>query len=674
MNAELAHILYEILAVLGASMLVLVLSTKLRVPSVVGLILAGAAIGPTGLALVPDRHTVELFAEVGVVLLLFSIGLELSLERLARARRAFLFAGPLQALLTGAVAVGGALLLDLSVGQGVFLAFLFILSSTAVVLKIYKERREIATPHGELALGVLLFQDLLLVPMVVITPLLAGDSAADLSSLGARFGAALLATAAAFALARVLLPRILETLASTNAREAFLLGALFLGLGMAYLTAVLGLSPALGAFLAGVAAADSKFHYQLNADVSPFRDVFTSLFFVSIGMLVVPPASVLAAAITIALAFSIIAVKTLTGFGALRLAGFASGTSMVASLGLAQLGEFSFLLMAIGLRHDLLPSSLQDIVLAAAVWTLLLTPLAIRAAPALAERLPLATLDRDADKVPESNHVVIVGYSLSSQILARVLREDRLRYCLVDLSIEGVEAAQTDGHPVIYGDASRIEILDALSIESAKLLVVAVSDTRAQRQIIERARSINPNLRIVTVARKVEEIEEICDLGSDRVVAIEFESALAVLSEVLETFHVPRNIIRAQLRALRGGDYRILRAPADAAVDDIVLEALSEGATEVARIATGSPAAGKTLPELDLRRESGASVIAVVRDGQSLVNPGADLGLRVGDDLVLVGGHADLDRALALLRPSSPSSPSSQSRTHPDSTSSSAVS
>ena len=653
MNAELAHILYEILVVLGASMLVLVVSARLRVPSVVGLILAGFAIGPVGLGLVPERHTVELFAEVGVVLLLFSIGLELSLEKLARARRAFLVAGPMQALLTGLVSAVAAIAFGLSAGQATFVAFLIILSSTAVVLKIYNERREIQTPHGELSLGVLLFQDLLLVPMVVVTPLLAGRSESDLSGLATRLGGALLATAAAFVLARVFLPRVLEALASTGAREAFLLGSLFLGLGMAYLTGVLGLSPALGAFLGGVAAADSKFHYQLTAEVSPFRDVFTSLFFVSIGMLVVPPATLASAALILSLAAAVIVLKGLTGFGALRLAGFASGTSMIAGLGLAQLGEFSFLLMAIGLRNDLLPGTLQEIFLAAAVVTLLLTPLLIRMAPWLTERLPVAALDRRPESVPEANHVVLVGYNFGSQILAKVLQEAKIGYCLVDLSIEGIETARQDGHPAIYGDAARPEILDALSIDHARLLVVTISDARAQRRIIQLARSINPNIRIIAVARALEEIEEICDLGSDRVVALEFESALEVLTEVLQTFHIPRNLIRAQVRALRGEDYRMLRAARlSDGVNQAVLDALSEGTTEVARISPGSPASGRTLKELDLRRQAGASVIAVVRDGRSQVNPSPDLELSEGDDLVLVGNHADVDRALVLLRSS----------------------
>ena len=651
MNHELAHVLGQLLITLGLALVVLVACARVRIPPVVGLILTGAVVGPAGLKLVADRHLVELFAEVGVVLLLFSVGLELSLERLARAQRAFAVAGPLQALCTAGATILVAMTFGLSFAQSTFIAFLTVLSSTAVVLKLYNDRRELRTPAGELSLGILLFQDLAMVPMVVVTPLLAGVGEGGLAALGTRLGGAVLAAIAAFVLARVLLPPMLRILAGTGAREAFLLGALVLGVGMAYLTGVLGLSPALGAFLAGVAAAETRYHHQLMADVGPFRDVFTSLFFVSLGMMVVLPKSAAGAGAVLAVALGAFLLKTGTGFVAIRAAGFASGTALTTSMGLAQLGEFSFLLLALGLREQLLPMAVHETLVSAAVLTLLATPLALRIAPRLAARLP----NTPPASTPEDelrDHVILVGYGQTSRILGRVLKDGGFRYEIVDLSEHDAERARVDGHPVMFGDASRPEILQAAGVERARVLVVAISDLAAEMRIVRIARDLNPNLRIVAVARTTDEIERVARLGSDRVVALEFESAIEVLHEVLGSFHVPANVIRAQARALRGEDYRILRSDrVSRRASEALLDALVEGTTEVARVRPGSPAAGNSLRGLDLRRHSKASVIALVREGDSIGNPDPDLELRVGDDLVIVGAHAEVAAALVLLRP-----------------------
>ncbi len=652
MNEHLAHALYEILVVLGAAIAVLVACSRLRIPPVVGLILSGLLIGPAGTALVKEREMVELFAEVGVVLLLFTIGLELSLEKLARARRAFAVGGPLQALFVGALTLLATLMLGFSYSEGLFIAFLVILSSTAVVLKLYNERREMRTVHGELSLGILLFQDLLLVPMVVVTPLLAGAGGETLSQLGFRLGGAVVAATAAFVLARIILPPTLAALAGAGAREAFLLSALFLGLGMAYLTGVLGLSPALGAFLGGVAAAESPYHHQLMADVGPFRDVFTSLFFISIGMLVVLPETVLDAVTILAVALLMMAAKALATFLAIRLTGFARRPALMAALGLAQLGEFSFLLLAIGLRVQLLPEEVVNVLLAAAVVSLLLTPLAIQIAPGLARRLSLGDGSDERSGGELENHTILVGFGLIGRTIAQVLDRAHIDFKIVEMNKGALDAAREAHYDVLFGDATRVAILEALGVENARVLILPLADPRAERRIVKLARGLNPNLKIFAVVHDVLEVEALKRLGADRIVASDFESALEVLHETLEAYHVPRNVIRAQTRALRGEDYSMLRAARmGAGVNQAVLDALTEGTSEIVRVLDGSQAAGATLRGLDLRRRSGAAVIAVVRDTESHANPDPLMELEVGDDLVLVGDHAAVERACMLLRP-----------------------
>ena len=650
MNAHLVHALYEILVVLGSAIAVLVVCSRLRIPPVVGLIVSGFLIGPQGTGLIHDREMVELFAEVGVVLLLFSIGLELSLEKLTRARRAFALGGPLQALFTGLLAFTAAVLAGLSPAQALFVAFLIVLSSTAVVLKIYNDRREMRTSQGELSLGILLFQDLLLVPMVVVTPLLAGAGNEGIAELGARLGGAVLAAGVAFLVARVILPPVLSALARGGAREALLLSALFLGLGMAYLTGILGLSPALGAFLGGVAAAESPYHHQLMADVGPFRDVFTSLFFVSIGMLVVLPSTIPQGLAVLGVALLILLLKALATFVAIRMTGFALRPAFITALGLAQLGEFSFLLMAIGMRHELLPQNTANTLLAAAVVTLLVTPLAIAIAPSLANMLPRKPAEPVTGE-PLRDHTILIGFGLIGRTLAQVLHEASIRFRVAEMNKGALDEARDLGYDALYGDATRVDILEALGARQARVLIVPISDPRAERQIVTLARGLNSNLRILAVVQDTEEVERLASLGADRVISVEFESALEVLHETLESYHVPRNVVRAQTRVLRGEDYRMLRSSKlSEGANRAVLDALTEGTTEIVRILDGSPAAGASLRELDLRNRSGASVIAVVRDTTPHPNPDPDHLLQPGDDLVLVGGHAAMERAFALLR------------------------
>jgi CPA2 family monovalent cation:H+ antiporter-2 len=647
--------LEQALVVLGGSVLVLVLCHRLRIPPVVGLLLTGVLIGPTGLRLIPETAGVELFAEIGVVLLLFTIGLELSLERLGRARRALLIGGPAQAALTIAATFLIALALRFDWRAALFLGFVIALSSTAVVLKLYHDRHEIYAPHGEVALGILLFQDLLVVPMLVLVPILAGVQGGGSDGWMIRLVGGGVVLAAALFLARVLLPKVLFHLAHTRVREIFVLSALLLCLGLAYATEALGLSLALGAFLAGVVVAESDVNHQIRADIGPFRDVFTSLFFVSIGMLVDLQYVLAHLSLLLALTLGIAILKAVATGGAVLLLGFPVRIAALVGLGLAQIGEFSFLLMGQAQAAGLLASDTFRTLLAVTAFSMILTPAWIRMAPWIAERWPGAAGPKPDNVALTSelrDHVVIVGFGLAGELLARVLEETRISWVAIELNPETVRRAHEQNRAILYGDAARHEILELAAVERAKVLVFVISDYGAIVPALHVARALNPDLHIIVRTRRVSEIEGLRRAGADQVIALELETAIEIFSRVLHQYHVPRNVIRAQTRLLRGEGYQMLRAPSlTEGISQTLLAALDAGTTEVFRIPPESPAAGKSLRQLDLRRRTGASVIAVVCDGTPHPNPEPELVLEVGNDLVLVGSHAQIDRTFEALAP-----------------------
>jgi CPA2 family monovalent cation:H+ antiporter-2 len=657
---ELEHLLRESVILLGSAVAVLLVSARLRVPPLVALLLTGLLIGPSGLGWVPDPKEVEVFAEIGVVLLLFVIGLELSLARLKELRRAFLLGGSVQAGLTVALASAVALAAGFAAPLALFLGCVIALSSTAIVLKLYDERRETEAPHARVSLGILLFQDFLIVPMIVLVPVLAGRAAASPAELALRFGGALVAVGAVFAAALWLAPLLFERIARTRGREAFVLGSLFACLALAWLTHSLGFSLALGAFLAGIIVSETDYAHQVVADVAPIRELFASLFFISIGMLVDLQAAWLHAAAILGLGAAIVGGKALVVGGAVAAVGLPARTRILAALGLAQVGEFSFVLMEVGRSHGLLGGDRYQVLLAAAVLTMVATPLVVRAAPAVADawerrvaapvRPPRAAAGVRGAVEVLSDHVLIVGFGVGGRLLARVLHEAAVRHLVLELNAVTVREARGAGLPVLYGDASRPEILRAAGIEAARVVVFVISDPAAVRRGVHLARTMNPGVRIVVRSRRVLEIDELRRLGADEVIAEEFETAIEIFTRVLEHYHVPRNVVRAQIRVLRGESYRVLRGAAvGRGVSEAVLGALEAGTTDVFRVAAGGAAAGRTLRDLDLRRHTGATVLAVVRGETPTPNPTPDTVLEAGDDLVLVGSHAEIDRAFALL-------------------------
>ena len=536
--------------------------------------------------------------------------------------------------------------------QAVFFGLVLSLSSTAIVLRIYNDRRELETPHGNIALGILLFQDILIVPYLLVVPLLGGSAQASWSSVLWRLGGGVLILSAAFAASRYLIPRLLQYLVATRVREMFLMGALFLCFGAALATQQLGFSLALGAFLAGVLIAESDYHLQVIADIMPFRDLFNSMFFISIGMLLQLD-FVVQHPLEVGLAtLLILTIKGSALYLSVRGLLFTHRIAAIVALGLSQIGEFSFVLIQTGKACGIVDPWTYQLAIAASIVTMALTPLLIYIAPAIGRRM--GSFEGKSPEPPPGeqlrNHVIIVGYGLAGRHLATVLKAASLPYVILELNGATVRRAKRDGEPILYGDASRSDILVRCGILGARIIVFVISDPPSVRRGVKLARQMNPDLFIITRARMQAEIEGLRASGADDVVSEEFETSIEIFTSVLTHLRVPGNIIRSQTKLLRTDDYQVLRSATPMAhLSEDITRALSAGTIDTFLVVPDMKAAGMTIAQLDLRRATGAAILALVRNDEPRTNPGPDVQILAGDVLVVVGSHAQMDSAFRYL-------------------------
>lgn len=650
--------------IFGLSIAVIFVFHKLRVPAIVGFLLTGILAGPHGLGLVDALHEVEIMAEVGVILLLFTIGLELSAEELVRLKKPVFLGGAVQLLATIAVFFGISELFGLTTSQALFVGFLVSLSSTAIVLKLLQESSQIEAPHGRIALSILIFQDLMIVPMMLMVPFLAGQEASLASSLallGLKAAATLLVV---LLLARYVVPTVLLHVVRTRSRELFLLTTLAICLSVAYLTYAVGLSLSLGAFMAGLIISQSEFSLSALEGVIPFRDVFTSLFFISIGMLMDISYFFSHLPLVLLVVAAIIVLKTILAGSAAMVLGYPLRTAILAGLALCQVGEFSFILAKTGLSGGVIGGNAYQLFLAASITTMALTPFAMRFSPAVADRMaswqllaPLMRRPTAPAPTPEAcrdacDHLIIVGYGVGGRNLERTAKAADIRHVIIEMNPDTVRAAQRDGTPIFYGDATQEAVLEHAHIENARVLAVVIPDATATRRIVELAKRMNPSVHVVARTRFVTETDELRRLGANDVVPEEFETAIEIFTRVLCRYMMPRHEIQRLAEDIRSEGYSLLRnerTPASpfSALDRRFADMEVSGVT----IQPGSSLDGQTLEETALRREHGLTVVAVGRDGQLEANPDGTFRLQTGDLLYLFGKRADVNAALGIFRP-----------------------
>jgi CPA2 family monovalent cation:H+ antiporter-2 len=647
----------ELITVLAASILVISIFYRLKIPSVVGFLITGILIGPGGLALIRDLETINAMAEIGVMMLLFTIGLEFSFERLQRIQRYFWLGGSLQVIAT--IVVTGLLswTFGITLQNAIFYGFLVALSSTAILLKLLSDKNQLDSPQGQVSMGILIFQDVAMVPMLALVPVLAHINSVSLMTLGGRFFISIIAVVVVFLIARKVMPIVISMIVETRVKELFLLSSLFVCLGMAYLTVSLDLSLALGAFLAGMIISESYYSHQVVSDILPFKDVFNSLFFVSIGMLLNIRIVWDLKALIMAVVVGIIVIKILIVFFTVRLLKFDFRPSLLTALGLAQIGEFSFVLASVGRENGLITWQVFQIFIASSIMTQVIAPLCLEFGQKLIDKL-YSRLEKGKEaesrlleKGGFQNHVIIAGFGLNGQNVTRVLKETGISYVILEVNPKTFRRVSQAGEPIIFGDASSPVILKEAGIARARVLVLAISDPAATRRSVSIARQLNPDIFIIVRTRFASEIEELYRLGANDVIPEEFETSIEIFVRVLERFHLPRNIINTQVQIIRGEHYGILRGARSSSrrLTEKVYDFIEAGVVETFLVAEGSWIVGRTLGDIGLRGKIGVTVIAVVRNEKTFPGPGADFRLEARDVLVLVGDHQAMDKALAYL-------------------------
>jgi CPA2 family monovalent cation:H+ antiporter-2 len=651
------QLLQDLLVLLLASVPIAFIFNRLRLPTIVGFMITGVLIGPFGIGLIKDPQAIDVLAEIGVALLVFTIGLEFSLRRILDMKRLVLIGGGLQVILAVLLVMGIARVLGRPFSQAIFFGFLFALSSTAIVLKSYIDRAEIDAPHGRTGVGILLFQDLSIVPMMLMVPILGGRQGSDPTRIALTLGIAVAAIAVIIFTTRIVVPYLLYHIVRLRSPEVFIITVVLLSLGTAWITSQFGLSLALGAFIAGMMLSESEYSHQIVADILPFRDVFNSLFFISIGMLL--SWSALSADVLVVLAWviALIVGKALLVLAVVRLLGYSLRVSIMTGVGLAQVGEFSFIVAKAGLPEGLLSAEDYQRFLAASILSMIATPFLIKAAPRIGYALqsvflPGSSLEPTVDGFDpgEGNlrgHVVIIGYGLNGRNLAKVLRRTGVPYVVLELNAEAVRNATNEGEPVVYGDATRREVLYHVGLERARILVLAISDPAATRHTVSLGRQMNPNIHIIVRTRYMTEMQDLRNLGADEVIPEEFETSIEIFSRVLREYGIGRNIIQRQVEAIRNEGYEMLRTPSLPIIDmGKISEALGSASTETVQVDPDSPAVGKTIGELKLRTITGVSIIAIIQEGEANVNPGPETAINAGDVLVLIGTPEKVDQAI----------------------------
>ncbi|MHB8163247.1 MAG: cation:proton antiporter domain-containing protein [Methanoregula sp.] len=661
-----AELLTDILIVFAIALVVGMIFNRIKVPPLVAFILTGVIVGPFGLSIIKGQEQVTSLAEIGIILLLFTIGLEFSFKDLWKIRLIAIVGGALQVGLSFAFFCGLAFMMGLPANEAILMGFLFSLSSTAIVLKILHQRGEMDSPHGSIALGILIFQDLMAIPMIMAIPFLASIPELDptpLLSGDALFILViqdLLIVLILVASAKWIIPRVLHEIARTRSQELFLLVVILTCFGVAWLVSFTGMSIAIGALLAGLIISGSEYSHQATSIVLPFRDIFTSFFFISVGMLVDVRFLLANFWLVFFLIVIAIVVKALLATAAPLALGYPLRTAAMTGLALAQVGEFSFIIAQGGFTSGILPFYAYQTFLVVALITMAATPFVIAIGqpvtgrlckmPALS-RIAQGTcgIDDEKSRQRHKDHLVIIGYGVTGRNLALTARKAGITYGIIELNPDLVIAARNAGEAVVFGDATGEGVLAHAGIPQARIVVVAINDPVATRKIVSVCHSLNPTLSIIVRTRYVSEVESLHSLGADEVIAEEFETSVEIFTVVLNKFFVPRDRIESFITDVRANGYRMLRSRSTVpgTLPDLVRHIPHITITALT-VEQGSALAGTTLGAINLRKRYNILILAIKRGDEVMTGLGGETRLEAGDHTIVYATPEDIAKNAGL--------------------------
>lgn len=644
-------VLEDIVIIFAFATAVNYLFTKIKIPTIIGYLLTGIVTGPYLLGVIDSAHEIEFMAEIGIVLLMFTIGLEFSLNHLIKIRKIVFFGGFLQLFLTAGVTAFFARMFNMSWEASVFIGFLTALSSTALVLKILQERGELSSNYGRTVVGILIFQDLVLVPLLLFTPMLGGQTAhigSELVVLGTK---TLGIMALVYVGNRWIMPRVLHLIALTKNQELFLMSILLVCLAVALLTSEMGLSLAFGAFLGGLMISRSEYSQDAFSHLIPFKDTFTSFFFVSIGMLLNLDYVLQNIPVILATVLLVILIKTfVAGATAFSLGHTFRGT-VVVGLGLAQIGEFSFILAKAGQTYQILTEYNYQLFLAVTILSMAVSPFLIMVSKPLAVQLLKLPIPpflvkglfplQEIELPSMQHHIVFIGKDSRSLNLSRMASQMKLPYVSIVFDPASARERQLKGEMVVYGDAMNEPILQKAHVETAEIVVISIGDAITALGVIERVRAINKHTYIMVRAKHVSDIEDLYEMGANQVIPEEFETAIELFERILKKLLIPKSEIETAISLIRDDNYGIFREKEENTVFTLSDE-IPNLEIVALKMKNFPHFIGNSLKEIHLRKRYGVTLVAVKRGNDLIDNPGAGLVLGPEDIAYILGKPVEI--------------------------------
>ncbi|MDR5590545.1 cation:proton antiporter [Christiangramia sp. SM2212] len=661
-------ILQDIVIILGLSIVIILVFQKLKLPAILGFLLAGIIAGPHAFNLISSQHEVELLSEIGIIFLLFVIGIELSLKGLASIKKIIFLGGGLQVGGTILITAAISYFIGLPMNTSIFLGFLFSLSSTAIVLKLLQERGEISTPHGKIGLGILIFQDIIVVPMMLFTPLLAGETPNIISTIIIMALKILLVLVIVYILARFVAPKIFGWVVKTKNQELFILTVVVFCFSVAWLTSTVGLSLALGAFFAGLIISESDYSHQATANVLPFREIFISFFFVSVGTLLNLEFFFSNLLNIFLLVVGVILLKMLVVGITVLILKYPVRTVFLALFSLFQVGEFSLLLSNVGKDSAIIPENIYQYFLAISIITMGVTPFLISAAPKITYSLLKAPIppavrkrlenikksSKAEEEFSEENlhdHLVLIGYGINGSNISKAARKAEIPYVIIDANPESFEKAKNGGEPIIFGDATQATILKHAHIQEARVIVIAISDPGATRKMLTSIRQFTQTATIIVRTKYVKDMEDAIRLGADEVVPEEFETSIEIFTRVLKKYLVPFDEIQEFINQIRSSDYEMLtsmkKSPHSPALQHLNIPNREIVTLKVQR--DNHQIVGKTIEDSGIGKNYHVTLLAIQRNRKYLTEISPGTMIEQGDLLYLFGHPNNINHLNNLL-------------------------
>ena len=649
--------------ILGFAIFVLTIFYRFQVPPVLGFLVTGVLIGQSGLGILSlGSNGGGLSSDLGVIFLLFTIGVDLSLKELWKMKKDLFLGGTFQIVFTTTLTLIVCTALGFSPATATFLGFLISLSSTAIVLKVLQERNEVYSLHGKTSLAILIFQDLAIVPLILLTPLLAGSSVSFEGSFSTVFLKGSLIILVFIVSAKFVVPRIFYYVGRTGNKELFLVSVVFICLTAAIFTYSIGLSLALGAFLAGILISGSQYSQQAMGNIVPLRDMFMSFFFVSVGMLLDIGYLREHLLIIIMASIFLIIVKSVASAATTILLGCPLRTTVLTGVALSQVGEFSFVLSRLGVDYSLLSEETYQAFLAVAIITMGVTPLLMNASYKPADYIvkkvsstPLGmkfvngiyseSLAEEKIETGIKDHLIVVGFGFLGKTITKAAKTAGIPHVVIEANPDIVEEGKKIGEKIYYGDATLGAVLEHADVKNARVLIIGISDSAAVRKIVETAKELNPNVCIIAKVHDLKEMKHLNALGVDEIVPEEYETSVEIFVRLLEQYLVPREDIEKLVTDVRANGYRMLRKlSTNTGIDSgfSIKDGLPGIDIQVVKVGKSSNFDGKTLADLEFRKKHGVTILSVRRGSDMIYTPEGNFKLQEKDACILLGKPEDL--------------------------------